>query len=131
MTLRHYRPLLAVTIGTLIFYTINRVVLLTPQYAPHYEGYHHSLEVVYLFFWLVSLVVLFAVIKVNQKSPDNTGYTYLAATMVQMGLCYLMLRPVLEAQEETSFEKINFFVVFLLFLTIETVITIRILNKKQ
>ena len=78
------------------------------------------------------MIVLFIVFRVNSKSPDNTGYVFMGATLLQMGSSYLMLRPVLaSAGENSSFEKINFFAVFILFLAIETLITIRLLNNKQ
>jgi hypothetical protein len=49
-----------------------------------------------------------------------------------MGFCYLILKPILQLNtHDNSLEKINFFMIFALFLTIETVLTIRILNRKQ
>ena len=113
MTVKHYSPLLKITVVAIIFYILNKLFFLLPDYKAAYTSYHYSLEVVYLFFWICSLVVLGAVLKVNAKSPDNTGFAYMGSTLVQMGLCYIMLRPIL-ANDSAGFEKINFFIIFML-----------------
>jgi len=48
-----------------------------------------------------------------------------------MGVAYAYLYPVLQSAGETMpLEKTNFFIVFAVFLTLETVLTIRLLNKR-
>ena len=50
-----------------------------------------------------------------------------------MGIAYVFLTKLLidNASRYLPKEKINFFIIFAIFLTIETVVTIRILNKNQ
>jgi hypothetical protein len=49
-----------------------------------------------------------------------------------MAIAYAFLTPILNTEVQNgTFEKSNFFVVFALFLAIETMVTIRILNNKQ
>ncbi|MFN8273768.1 MAG: hypothetical protein U0X58_02690 [Flavobacteriaceae bacterium] len=49
-----------------------------------------------------------------------------------MGIAYFFLKPILTFDlPKTAVEKTNFFLVFIYFLIVETVVTIRILNKKQ
>jgi hypothetical protein len=49
-----------------------------------------------------------------------------------MFLSFMFLRPILNLDlPKTPVEKINFFAIFIYFLVIETLITIRILNNKQ
>jgi hypothetical protein len=48
-----------------------------------------------------------------------------------MAVSYFIVRPILNSPLENTIEKANFFFIFILFLTIETLITIRLLNKKQ
>ena len=51
---------------------------------------------------------------------------------IKMGLAYIMLRPINQfATKNLAFEKKDFFIVFAVFLVIETVVTIRLLNNKQ
>lgn len=132
MFLKSYRPLLLVAVIGLVFYIANRLLFLLPQFKAKYENYHYSLEILYLFFTVCSLVIMFILLKVHQKTPDNTGYAFLAATSVKMGLSYFILRPILNASGDTiAFEKGNFFIIFILFLATETIVAIRLLNKSQ
>ena len=49
-----------------------------------------------------------------------------------MVISYVFLYPILQSTNQLMTpEKINFFITFAVFLTIETVVTIRILNKNQ
>lgn len=49
-----------------------------------------------------------------------------------MAIAYLFMKPILSSQSTFSgTEKINFFIIFILFLIIETILTIRMLNNKQ
>lgn len=132
MAARHYLPLLSAFVIAAVFYGLNKLLFFIPSLSGHYDSYHHSLEALYLFFTACMLVVLFVLFTVHRRSPDHTGYAYLGLTVIQMGLSYFMLRPILASgNENAAFEKTNFFIIFILFLATETVITIRLLNKKQ
>jgi hypothetical protein len=49
-----------------------------------------------------------------------------------MLVAYIFVKPILNLNlPKTPIEKINFFVIFIYFLAIETLVTIRILNNKQ
>ena len=62
----------------------------------------------------------------------NVGFIFLFLTTFKMGVAYVFLKPILKAHlANPSIEKINFLVVFLLFLTIETWITIQLINTKK
>lgn len=130
--MQQYRPFIITTVFAGILYLINKLLFLLSDFAPSYADYTYSLETLYLFFLTCAIIVLFAVHKVHFKTPDNTGYVFMGATLMQMGLSYLMLRPILNSlASNAGIEKKNFFAIFILFLAIETVITIRLLNNKQ
>jgi len=49
-----------------------------------------------------------------------------------MAISYAILYPISHSgNQNVKTEKIDFFIIFALFLTIETIVTIRILNNKQ
>jgi len=53
-------------------------------------------------------------------------------TCVKMALSYVILHPIIHSDTQNiKIEKIDFFIIFALFLAIETIVTIRILNNKQ
>ena len=49
-----------------------------------------------------------------------------------MLVAYIFVKPILSLNlPKTPIEKMNFFIIFIYFLTIETVVTIRILNNNK
>lgn len=86
----------------------------------------------YLFFGICSLLIVFILILVKNKNIDNVGQAFILLTCIKMGFAYIMLRPISESSTKNIlFEKKDFFIVFAVFLVIETVVTIRLLNNKQ
>lgn len=91
----------------------------------------YSIPQLYACFFCGSFVIVFILILVKQKNIDSVGNTFMLLTCVKMVLAYALLYPILNAKHpEIALEKANFFIVFAIFLTLETIITIRILNKK-
>ncbi|HMI06696.1 MAG TPA: hypothetical protein VK528_04055 [Flavobacterium sp.] len=90
----------------------------------------YSIPQLYACFFCGSFVILFILILVKQKNIDSVGNTFMLLTCVKMVLAYVLLYPILKAKHpEIALEKANFFMVFAIFLTLETIITIRMLNK--
>lgn len=107
---------------------------LAKTYIPEAQltGLHYSILQLYLIFTICSFVILGILLIVRKKNLDNVGYTFLLLTSVKMGAAYFLLRPILRTVTQGfSFEKTNFFIIFIYFLAIETLLTIRILNNKQ
>ena len=96
------------------------------------QNFIYSLPELYAWFTLFTLLVVFVLLLVKRKSLDNVGMSFLLVTSIKMVFCYLILRPILKvATLQNSAEKINFFALFILFLLIETLFTIRLVNEKQ
>ncbi|MCW2118005.1 hypothetical protein M2326_000292 [Flavobacterium sp. 7A] len=94
--------------------------------------FFYKIEILYLLFVTFSIVLFFVVLKVKSTSFDNVGMSFLLATTIKILPCYLILKPILNCNGcDNKIEKINFFLLFGLFLTIETLLTIRILSKKD
>lgn len=96
-----------------------------------YEQLVYSPVVVYCFFFLLSAGIIAALNFVNTHYKHQLGFSFMALTTVKMVLCYVMVKPVLEKGEAGATEKINFFIVFIIYLIIEAYHTARLLNKKQ
>lgn len=130
MNLKNYKPLLPLFLLVGVAYVLHRVAfyLLDLNDATFY----YSLETLYVLFLALSIMVFIVLLKVKQRSFDNVGMSFLLSTSIKMIFCYLILKPILQATtENNAIEKKNFFMMFILFLAIETVLTIRILNEKQ
>lgn len=95
------------------------------------QDFYYSIPFLYLLYITFSKIILFVISKVSEKNFDNTGMTFLVCTTIKMAISYFIARPILNAPTENTIEQANFFFIFILFLAIETLITIRLLNKKQ
>lgn len=132
MNFKKYRPVFEILGLSILAYVLHKVVFHLLQGNPKFGNFYYPLEIVYGFFLLCSLIILLILIQVRAKNIDNVGYTFLLLTSIKMGISYAFLKPVLNSgMPHIAIEKINFFIVFALFLAIETVVTIRILNNKQ
>ena len=132
MNFKKYRPILEVLLLSMVVYLLHKVVFFLNDNNPKFQNFHFSIEVVDGFFFVCSVIILFILIKVKEKNIDNVGYTFLLVTFIKMGISYAVLFPILHSgNPNIKIEKLNFFVIFALFLTIETIVTARILNNKQ
>lgn len=96
------------------------------------NNFIYSLEQLYLFFGLFSITIELILIKVKQKNIDIVGNVFLLLTLVKMMVCYVFGSSILKhGNEYNPLQKWNFLILFLVFLTIEKVITIIMLNKKE
>ncbi len=132
MNIKKYQPVLEVLLVSILLYIGHKLFFAFSQYNEISPSFSYSIETLYIFFTVCSLILLFVLIKVKEKNIDNVGHTYLLITFIKMGLAYFFLYTILNSnQEDLKIEKINFFIVFALFLTMETAISIRLLNKNR
>jgi hypothetical protein len=132
MNIKKYRPILEVIFLSILVYLAHKLVFFLNENHPNLQGFHFPIEVVYGFFFICSLLIILILIKVNEKNIDNVGFTFLLVTFIKMALSYIILSPILNSgNPNVRTEKIDFFIIFALFLTIETIVTVRILNNKQ
>ena len=127
-----FKTFLHLFIISIIAFVIN--FFLVENVIPKHElvKWTYSIANLYSMFFVFSVVIMSLLLFVRTKNLDYVGYTYLIVTSVKMGIAYFLLRPILATTtDENSTEKINFFIVFICFLAIETLLTIRILNNKQ
>lgn len=130
MNLKNYKPLLPLVVLAGLAYGIHRAVF----YVLHINdtAFHYSIETLYVLFLILSIMVFVVLLKVKERSFDNVGMSFLLSTSIKMIVCYLILKPILQVTtQNNAIEKTNFFMMYILFLAIETILTIRILNEKQ
>ncbi len=132
MKIRKYQPLLEVLTAAVAFYILHKLLFDFIPSFPETSQFYYQLEFLYGFFCICSLLIIFILIKVKSKNIDVVGNTFMALTCFKILISYLILRPILNLPLEIAkIEKINFFVIFALFLATETIATIRLLNKKE
>lgn len=132
MNIKQYQPILSLLIVSTITLLIHKIFfyLFLPNNLE--SDFVYTLPKLYGFFFLLSAIILLILIKVSQVSMTNVGLTFILLTTFKMGIAYIFLKPILEINlPHSGLEKTNFLIVFLLFLTIETVFAIRLINNKQ
>lgn len=129
--LKKFSLILVALIVALGAWLVHELLLHLTGNAIAAADFYHPLKSVYVFFYVCSAVILAVLIVVRQKNIDAVGQVFLLLTCIKMGVAYAYLYPVLQSGSETMpLEKTNFFIVFAIFLTLETVLTIRLLNKR-
>lgn len=131
MTQSKNKPIFEVFSLSIIAFLVHKTILFLLGNRINQTAFHYSLFTLYLFFLICSILIVFILIKVKKSNIDSVGLTFLLLTTVKMVFAYILLHPILQGPNGlVTSEKINFYSVFALFLIIETIVTIRILNKK-
>ncbi len=132
MKLNQYRPILIISLISVVLFLLHKVVLFLFFPNQLEKDFIYSTPLLYAFFYLFSVILLFILIEINKKDINNVGFTFMLITSIKMAIAYFFMQPILNSQSVyAGLEKINFFAIFILFLIIETTVTIRILNNKQ
>ncbi len=127
-----FKLLLKMFFFSVLFYGIHKLVF--AQFLPTNieQKFVYSLELLYCFFFFSSVLISVILFAVNRKNINNVGFTFLFLTVAKMGIAFFFLQPILNSPEtQIAIEKKNFLVIFLIFLAIETVVAVKILNNKQ
>lgn len=132
MNLKKYNLLFAVFIAGALGLIAHKTISYFIIPKEFEDSFIYSTPLLYFMFAILSAIIVSLLMKVKQTAVDSVGYAFLAMTTVKMVIAYALLRPIIHIHlPKTPTEKMNFFVVFIYFLAIETILTIRILNNKQ
>lgn len=123
-------PFLALLGISIVLCLIHKIIFYV--FNINQDHFHYKLETLYLFFVIISIIIFKILLTVKEKSFDNVGMSFLLATCIKMIFCYLVMRPLLQKTiPDNPLERMNFLILFLVFLTIETLFTIRLVNEKR
>lgn len=130
MFLKNYKSFLNLLVAVIIAYGIHKLVFYFFKISQ--DTFYYSLEQLYAIFFILSVIIIAILLKIKERNFDQLGMSFLLLTSSKLVLYYLLLKPILDSKQyNVRTEKMNFFILFIIFLTIETVVTIRILSKKQ
>ena len=122
--------ILTLSIAVVLFFG-NKLILQTESFNQNFKLFSYSLETIYTVLCVFSIIILVILLIVNSRNKDVVGLTYLLITSIKAGIIFFIFSGIISSSNKNTVERINFFIVFILFLAIETLITIRLLNKKQ
>jgi len=127
---RRLRPLLETIAMAAVAFGVHFALLNLVWPSSRRAEWQYDIATIYGFFFGASLIIVGILIKVKQKNIDSVGNTFMLLTCLKAALAYILLHPILESsQPDVVFEKVNFFVVFAVFLAIETIVSIRLVQR--
>ncbi|WAC01110.1 DUF6168 family protein [Lacinutrix neustonica] len=112
---------------TLVFFTLQHFVsdLILDTKLLFYSTWK-----VYLFNFLASFFVYLFVLFVNKNFSDKTGFAFMACGLLKMMAAIIFLLPIIQNKElDAVNDVITFFIPYFLFLLLETIYVVKILNK--
>ncbi len=125
---RNLRPLLELAFFSALAFG-GHMLLFQFLFSGRDANFRYSIPELYAFFFACSLVILSILIRMKRNNIDSVGNAFMALTVLKMIVAYFLLHPILgDHHSEIAAEKANFFIVFAVFLTLETTIAIRLLN---
>lgn len=125
------KPIVGLGLLSGLFSLLNTLYYKFIAAAVNTDDFVYSLAVQYALFFILSSLIMVVLQIVGKKNKEQLGYTFLLATGIKMAICYLMARPVIAKGEAAAGEKVNFFIIFIVYLVIEAYYTARLLNNKQ
>ncbi|RZJ74785.1 MAG: hypothetical protein EOO45_07580 [Flavobacterium sp.] len=129
----NYKPgmLGKLTLLAALLLIANELIYEIPSIGIGVNEFINPLPLTYLFFFAFSVLIISVLIKISKKNSDQLGYAFLIMTSVKMAASYFLASPVIALGQVGKTEKINFFVIFVLFLVMEAYCTAQLLNNKQ
>ena len=93
---------------------------------------YNSIEEIYFFNFVLTLVSLFILFVINLKFNDKVGYAFLAVGIIKMAVSVVYLLPLVDSDFSNKIpDTLSFFSAYFIFLIIESIVVVRILNKKN
>lgn len=87
---------------------------------------------IYIFNFILGVFGLLLLNLIYEKFNDKVGYTFLGIGVFKMALSISFLMPLIESNFQNKVpDTLNFFFCYFIFLIIESVFVIKLLNKKQ
>lgn len=132
MNLKNYAPVLYFLLFAVVLYIVHKLIFSFSGLDVETATFHYSLEYLYAFFAAMGVLIIFSLIMVFKVAPDFVGMTFLAATTINLVFSYIIARPILaRTTGNVKIEKINFFVIFLVFLLLKIIITAKMLKNSS
>ncbi len=126
------KSILYVLLTIFCFYSLHKIIFCLLNLQLNKSIFNYSLEKLYAIYTFLSIVILLVLNKIKHKNIDLVGNVFMLITCIKTLICYALIRPVIINRENNhAIEKWNFLILFMIFLIIETVATIKILNAED
>lgn len=94
--------------------------------------FFYSVPLVYLFFFISTLIVVYLITWINQNFKDYVGFAFMGLLLVKGLASILFLIPSFLSEPKPNFKDLMlFFIPYFIFLTYEAVFSIRLINSSK
>lgn len=133
MNRKNFSPLFKLSFFILFLYSFHSILFYATDFKKEEFLFQFSLNFLYLFFGIVAVLIATILLVVKSKSIDNLGMVFMIVTTLKMCITFFVFKPIMHptSTNYSTIEKPNFFIVFTLFLILETLFGIWLLNKKE
>lgn len=125
------KPLIFLIVAIFCTYLIHKIIFFIFDLKINLLVFNCSLEKLYFCFGLYSIFMIVFLSIIKQKNIDIVGNVSMLLTVLKMLVCGILKTLLNDNSFKNSLEKKNFLITFLIFLVLETVITIYLLNRKE
>jgi len=111
----------------LVLYTVHYIVVnkLLSEYSFYYPIY-----TIYLFLIVVTSIIIVTILAIYKNYKDKTGFAFLAFSILKMLFAVIFLIPLITSDLTNKVPDIlSFFIPYFLFLTLETVYILNLINR--
>ena len=93
------------------------------------HSFFYPLYAIYLFQIITTALVCFVIIYINEKSSENTGFTFMALSILKMLAAILFLIPLIRLDKDQKLpDVLTFFITYFAFLFFELTFIIKLLS---
>lgn len=132
MNLKNYASIFYFLLFSVTLYIVHKLLFYVLGTTVDSSQFYYNLEFLYAFFAGMGLLIILSLKMVLKSSPDFVGMAFLVATNINLLFSYIMVRPILaKTVGDVKIEKINFFMIFILFLAMEIVMTAKMLVNSR
>ncbi len=126
------KPLMFLIVAIFCCYFVHKIIFWFCNIDLNLKVFNCSLENLYIYFGIFSIIMILILSIIKQKNIDIVGNTSMLLTTIKMLVCGIIVKTYLNQNSfKNTSEKWNFLTIFIIFLVLETVITIYLLNKKE
>lgn len=115
-----YLLIISLIIGSIHYFLIRNIEVFIP------------IQNIYFFNFIMTFVGLGILYFIYDKFSDYVGYTFLGIGIIKMALSVSFLMPLIKSDFDNKIpDTLSFFFCYFVFLIIESVFLIKLLNKKE
>ena len=113
---------------TLLFFSLQYFVV---EHLKETKTFFYSTWSIYTFHFFATLLIYLFIVFVQKTFSDKTGFAFMACSLLKMMAAVIFLLPLIMNKEQSALnDVITFFIPYFLYLLLETVFTVKMLNNK-